>query len=208
MDRMAPAEHWRLQLQAAFKVFHYYSSHAEQDLMFGILHPGGGQNYCLSILDAQNVLVFMNRDASATTQAPKQHRVPDFASKAVASPEKLAISLFGGSGLPYSYESVSVHRAAKLRMIGHIIGFLGELAGQEPDLAWGFFDSASEGSFSNYNDFPANFPAHWKEAAPVNTQFYDWSANVLQITAKGEIVATYNQQTAEVLFDSGKLLKF
>lgn len=208
MNRIDPAESWRLQIQAAFKVFHYYLSHAEQDMMFGILHPGGGQYYCLSILDSDKVLVLMNRDASATAQAPKNYLVQDFAQKASDNAEKLAISLYAGSGLPYAYESVSNQRAAKLRMVGHILGLLDELAGKEADLAWGFFDSSSEGSFSNFHEFPEKFPAHWKGILPVNKQFYDWSANILQIAANGEIVATYNQQTAEVLLSSGQIRKF
>jgi hypothetical protein len=93
-------------------------------------------------------------------------------------------------------------------MVAHMIGLLEELKGQDVDLLWGYFDSDNEGAFSNFDVFPSNFPENWETAQPVNSQNYDWSANILQIVAGGQIVATYNQQTAEVLLSAGTLKSF
>ncbi len=201
-------EQWRQEIISALKVFYYYLANAEQDLMLGILHPGGGQYYCLSIMDARQVLLHMNRNASATTLYPASFVVRDFADKAHKNPEKVAASLFAGSGMEYAYGAITPSRGSKLRMVAHMIGLLEELKGQDVDLLWGYFDSDNEGAFSNFDVFPSNFPENWETAKPVNIQNYDWSANILQIEAGGQIVATYNQQTAEVLLSAGTLKSF
>lgn len=201
-------DRWRQEIICALKVFYYYTTHAEQDLMLGILHPGGGQYPCLSIIDRNQVLVHMNRHGSATTFFPRLHSVRDFGEKARKAPEKVAASLFGGSGILHSYGHISDSRAARLRMIAHMIGLLDELRLESVDLRWGYFDSAEEGSFSTFSTFPNYFPPYWEMAEPVNTQHYDWAANILQVIVGNEIVATYNQMTAEVLLKSGTFEKF
>jgi hypothetical protein len=201
-------EQWRQEMVSALKVFYYYLANAEQDLMLGILHPGGGQYYCLSILDSRQVLLHMNRNASATAFYPASFVVRDFAEKAQKNSEKVAASLFAGSKMEYAYGSINPSRGSKLRMVAHMIGLLEELIGQDVDLLWGYFDSDNEGTFSNFDVFPSNFPEDWETAQPVNSQNYDWSANILQIVAGGQIVATYNQQTAEVLLSAGTLKSF
>jgi hypothetical protein len=208
MENRDMHEQWRQEIESALKVFYYYLANAEQDLMLGILHPGGGQYYCLSIMDAREVLLHMNRGASATTFSPAHYSVQDFAEKAHENPEKVAASLFAGSKMEYAYGAISSSRASKLRMIAHMIGLLEELQGEGVDLLWGYFDSSNEGAWPNFNVFPANFPENWQSTKPVNSEHYDWSANILQVVAGGEIVATYNQATAEVLLKSGNLKKF
>jgi hypothetical protein len=201
-------EQWRQEIISALKVFYYYLANAEQDLMLGILHPGGGQYYCLSILDSRQVLLHMNRNASATAFYPASFVVRDFAVKAQKNSEKVAASLFAGSKMEYAYGSITPIRGSKLRMVAHMIGLLEELKGQDVDLLWGYFDSDNEGAFSNFDVLPSNFPENWETAQPVNSHNYDWSANILQIVAGGQIVATYNQQTAEVLLSAGTLKSF
>jgi len=208
MENRDMNEQWRQEIISALKVFYYYLANAEQDLMLGILHPGGGQYYCLSIMDARQVLLHMNRGASATTFSPVTYSVQDFADKAHKNPEKVAASLFAGSRMEYAYGAITPSRASKLRMVAHMIGLLEELKGQDVDLLWGYFDSDNEGAFSNFDVFPSNFPEDWETAQPVNSQNYDWSANILQIVAGGQIVATYNQQTAEVLLSAGTFKSF
>ena len=201
-------EQWRQEMVSSLKVFYYYLANAEQDLMLGILHPGGGQYYCLSILDSRQVLLHMNRNASATAFYPASFVVRDFAVRAQKNSEKVAASLFAGSKMEYAYGAITPSRGSKLRMVAHMIGQLEELKGQDVDLLWGYFDSDNEGAFSNFDVFPSNFPENWETAQPVNSQNYDWSANILQIVAGGQIVATYNQQTAEVLLSAGTLKSF
>jgi hypothetical protein len=201
-------EKWRLEIISALKVFCYYLTWSEKDLMLGILHPGGGQYHCLSIMDDQQVLVHLNKNASATTFHPAQHSISDFGEKAEKNPEKFAQSLYTGSLMTHTYGAVDSARASRLKMLAHMIGTLEELEGESVDLRWGFFDSASEGSYSNFETMPADFPASWGQVPPVNGIFYDWAANILQIEVDGRIVATYNQQAAELLRNSGQLLKF
>ena len=208
MENRDMNEQWRQEIISALKVFYYYLANAEQDLMLGILHPGGGQYYCLSILDSRQVLLHMNRNASATAFYPASFVVRDFAVKAQKNSEKVAASLFAGSKMEYAYGSITPIRGSKLRMVAHMIGLLEELKGQDVDLLWGYFDSDNEGAFSNFDVLPSNFPENWETAQPVNSQNYDWSANILQIVAGGQIVATYNQQTAEVLLSAGTLKSF
>jgi hypothetical protein len=208
MENRDMNEQWRQEIESALKVFYYYLANAEQDLMLGILHPGGGQYYCLSIMDAREVLLHMNRGASATAFSPVHYSVQDFAEKAHKNPEKVAASLFAGSKMEYAYGAMTPSRGSKLRMVAHMIGLLEELKGQDVDLKWGYFDSDNEGAFSNFDVFPINFPGNWESAKPVNSQVYDWSANILQVVARGDIVATYNQQTAEVLLGTGTLKSF
>jgi len=197
-----------MQIVSALKVFYYYLANSEHDLMFGILSPGGGQYYCLSILDENNVLLYMNRDASATAFYPAHYVLEEFGRKAMANPEKVASSLFSGSKMEYSYGSISESRAAKLRMVGHMIELLTEMTGTNVDLRWGYSDTSDEGAVSNFDTFPNAFPFSWAEVLPVNSKYYNWSGNILEITSEGMTVATYNQQTAEVLLANGKLTKF
>jgi len=197
-----------LQIVSALKVFYYYLANSEKDLMFAILHPGGGQYYCLSIISDDQVLLYMNRDASASTFSPGQYVLEDFGRKAIANPEKVASSLFSGSKMEYSYGSISESRAAKLRMVAHMIGLLGELAGSNVDLMWGYSDSDDEGAVSNFDSFPSSFPSNWSGILPVNSRIYDWAGNILQITSEGNVVATYNQQAAELLRSNGEFTKF
>lgn len=208
LDNQSYTENWRLQIVSALKVFYYYLANSEKDLMFGILHPGDGQYYCLSIIDDNQVLLYMNRDASATTFHPSHYVLEDFGRKAKANPEKVASSLYSGSEMEYSYGSINARRAAKLRMVAHIIGLLGELTGNKVDLRWGYSDSSDEGAVSNFNSFPSAFPLSWSEVLPVNSKNYDWAGNILQVTAEGMVVATYNQQTAELLLPNGRVTKF
>jgi hypothetical protein len=208
MENRDMHEQWRQEIESALKVFYYYLANAEQDLMLGILHPGGGQYNCLSIMDARGVLLHMNRGASATAFHPATFTVQDFAEKAHKNPEKVAASLFAGSKMEYAYGAISSSRASKLRMIAHMIGLLEELQGEGVDLLWGYFDSDNEGAWSNFDVFPSTFPANWEVAKPVNSQYYDWSANILQVEAGGQIIATYNQQAAEVLLGTGTLKSF
>ena len=208
MGNQSYTENWRLQIVSALKVFYYYLANSEKDLMFGILHPGGGQYYCLSIINDDEVLLHMNRDASATTFSPGHYVLEDFARKAMANPEKVASSLFSGSKMEYSYGSISVSRAAKLRMVAHMIGLLGELAGNSVDLRWGYSDSSDEGAVSNFDSFPIAFPSNWSEILPVNSKTYDWAGNILEVISEGMVVATYNQQAAELMRSNGEITKF
>jgi len=208
LDNHSHSENWRLQIVSALKVFYYYLANSQKDLMFGILHPGGGQYYCLSIISDDQVLLHINRDASATTFSPNQYVLEDFGRKALANPEKVASSLFSGSKMEHSYGSITSSRAAKLRMVAHMIGLLGELAGSSVDLMWGYSDSDDEGAVSNFDSFPSDFPSNWSEILPVNSKTYDWAGNILQITSEGNVVATYNQQSAELLRSNGELTKF
>jgi len=207
LDNLSFNENWRLQIISALKVFYHYLANSERDLMLGILHPAGGQYYCLSIIDDQRVLLYMNKDASATSFYPEHYVVEDFARKAIVNPEKVASSLFSGSKMEYSYGSISASRAAKLRMVAHMIGLLAELAGNNVDLRWGYFDGDDD-AVSKFNSFPSSYPFGWSEVAPVNTRNYDWSGNILEVTSEGAIVATYNQQTAEALLANGDLIQF
>lgn len=199
---------WRLEIIVSLKIFYYYLTWSEKDLMLGILHPGGGQYHCLSFMDDQQVLVHLNKHASATTFYPAQHSIAGFGEKAERNPEKLAQSLYAGSLMIHAYGAVDSARASKLRMLAHMIGTLEELEGKNVDLRWGFFDSSSEGAYSNFETMPAEFPVEWGKVQPVNGIFYDWAANILQIEVEGQVVATYNQQTAELLRSSGQVLKF
>lgn len=198
----------RLEIISALKIFYYYLTWSENDLMLGILHPGGGQYHCISFIDSQQVLVHLNQYASATAFYPAQHSIEEFGEKANRNPEKFAHSLYAGSLMTHTYGAVDSTRASKLRMFAHMIGAFEELVGRIADLRWGFFDSSSEGSYSNFETIPAEFPANWGSFRPVNGQFYDWSANILQIEVEGEVVATYNQQAAELLRVSGQVVKF
>lgn len=207
MDNYSYSENWRLQIVSALKVFYYYLANSEKDLMFGILHPGGGQYYCLSVISDDEVLLYMNRDASATTFSPGHYVLEDFGRKAIANPEKVASALFVGSKMEYAYGSISASRAAKLRMVSHMIGLLGELAGKSVDLRWGYSDSEDD-CLSNFHSFPDAFPSNWSEILPVNSKNYDWAGNILEVTSEGIVVATYNQQAAELLRSNGEVTKF
>ncbi len=201
-------EKWRLEIISALRVFYYYLSWSEKDLMLGILHPGGGQYHCLTIMDDSKVLLHMNKFASATTFFPASFSVTDFGGKAMRNPEKVAQSLFSGSIMNHTYGVVNSARAAKMKMIAHMLGLLEELQGNRVELLWGFFDSSSEGAYSNFETVPKEFPPVWTKVSPVNTLFYDWAANILQIESNGEVIATYNQQTGQLLRSSGELVQF
>ena len=208
MGNSENTEAWRLEIISALKVFHYYLAHSDRDLMLGILQPGGGQYYCLSILDEENVLVYMNRGASATAFSPQHFALPDFAKKALRQPEKVAARLFEGSNMTYSYGSITSLKASKLRMIAHMIGLLEELERQVVDLEWGYFDSSDAGAASRFDALPAEYPTSWGDVPPVKADVYGWAANIFRVTADGDAVATYNQQTAEVLLATGRLFTF
>ena len=199
---------WRLEIISALKVFYYYLTWSDKDLMLGILHPGGGQYHCLSFMDDQQVLVHLNKHASATAFYPAHQSIEGFGEKAERNPEKFAQSLYAGSLMVHTYGAVDSLRASKLRMLAHMIGTLEELEGKRADLRWGFFDSSSEGSYSHFETMPVEFPTNWGQVRPVNGIFYDWAANILQIEVDGQVVATYNQQTAELLRSSGQMLRF
>jgi hypothetical protein len=208
MENSENTEAWRQEIISALKVFHYYLANSDGDLMLGILQPGGGQYYCLSILDEKNVLLYMNRGASATSFSPQHFALPDFAKKALRAPEKVAATLFEGSNMTYSYGSITPVKASKLRMIAHMIGLLEELEGQVVDLEWGYFDSSDAGAESKFETLPQEYPKSWGDVAPVKADVYGWAANILRVTADGQVAATYNQQTAEVLLVTGRLISF
>ena len=89
-----------------------------------------------------------------------------------------------------------------------MIGLLGELAGNSVDLRWGYSDSSDEGAVSNFDSFPSAFPSNWSEVLPVNSRHYDWAGNILEVTSEGMVVATYNQQAAELMRSNGEVTKF
>lgn len=208
MDTSIPNQAWRLEIISALKVFYYYLTNSDRDLMLGILRPGGGQYYCLSILDARQVLLHMNRDASATTFYPAEFVVGEFGTKAAAKPEKIAAELFAGSKMEYTYGAIDSARASKLRMIAHMLGLLDEFKGSQVDLNWGYFDSSDEGASANFVELQPGWPESWLTSTPVNSLYYGWAANILQITSNGEVIVTYNQQTAEAISLSGNLRRF
>lgn len=208
MDSSSNNEAWRLEIISVLKVFHFYLVNSDRDLMLGILQPGGGQYYCLSILDDMNVLLYMNRGASATAFSPQHFALPDFAKNALREPEKVAATLFEGSKMTYTYGSVTPAKASKLRMIAHMIGLLEELEGQVVDLEWGYFDSSDAGAESKFETLPQEYPTSWVDALPVKADVYGWAANIFQVTADGQVAATYNQQSAEVLLPTGRLVSF
>lgn len=86
-------EKWRLEIISALKVFYYYLSWSEKDLMLGILHPGGGQYHCLSIMDDSQVLLHMNKFASATTFFPASFLSPNSATRQ-CDPQRRSLSRY------------------------------------------------------------------------------------------------------------------
>ena len=203
-------DRWPLEIAASLKVYYYYLANSDRQLMFGILHPGGGQYHCLGILDEQQVLLFMNRNASAEASFPKNFRIEGFWSKLLKEPEKVAAKLFAGSKMEYSYGHLDSDRVSQLRMVSHMIALLETNHDREnTDLLWGYFDSSGEdGSGSNFDELPAGYPAHWSIVPAVNEKSYDWSANIFMVNVEGGTTATYNQRTAEALLPSGELIKF
>jgi hypothetical protein len=210
MDNQEMIRRWPLEIAASLKVFYYYLANADRELMFGILHPGGGQYYCLSILDSEHVLLYMNRHGSATTFFPKNYRIEEFWPKVLKGPEKLAAKLFAGSNMKYSYDHLDTERVGQLRMVSHMIALLEANRDREnTDLRWGYFDSSGDDrSGSNLRGLPYGYPEHWANVPAVNREHFDWSANIIEIIVEGRTAATYNQRTGEALLPNGELIAF
>lgn len=210
MDDQEMMRRWPLEIAASLKVFYCYLANADRELMFAILHPGGGQYYCLSILDSEHVLLYMNRHGSATTFFPKDYRIEEFWPKVLKNPEKLAAKLFAGSKMEYSYDHLDTERVGQLRMVSHMIALLEANHDREnTDLRWGYFDSSGEDrSGANLRRLPSGYPEQWANVPAVNREHYDWSANIIEIIVEGRTAATYNQRTGEALLPTGELIKF
>lgn len=208
MNEFDPAENPQ-KILGCLKVFYYYLLNSDRDLLFGLLHPSGGQADSWSIMDDSEVLLFMNLLGDLNAIHPKHFHLEDGWKKLSRDPEKTAAKLFSKSGQEYCYGHLDNTRTAQLNMVSHMIFLFESNITSRVQLDWGWYDSAGyDGAGSNYSEFPKEFPTHWQEIAPANTQFYDWAANILKISVDGRDIATFNQANGEFLDENNQLQSF
>lgn len=194
-------------IRNSLAVFRPFLEFAKEELMIGILHPGGGQYDCLSLINATRPVLEMNLVGSAHVNGQAPFSLAEIWNRLeLENAEEIGEYLFTQGRIEAAPKSRQ--RTPSLEMLDDMVKEFDDSSNHVVELLWGWFDSSTEGSLSKFPDFPDSFPSYWQDVQPVASQYFGWAANILQIEVDGEIIATYNQRLSEKLDRNNRLIRF
>lgn len=194
-------------IRNSLAVFRPFLEFAKEELMIGILHPGGGQYDCLSLINATRPVLEMNLVGSAHVNGQTYFNLVEIWDRlSRENAQEIGEYLFAQGRVEAAPKSR--HRIPFLEMLDDMVKEFDVSSNRVVELRWGWFDSSTEGSVSNFPDFPEHFPPNWQDVQPVASEYFGWAANILQIEVDGDIVATYNQRLYEKLDQNFRLIRF
>ena len=185
---------FRQKVQLSWRLLARMASQIEVEVAPAILHPGGGQYDCLSLVDDDGVpRIQMNRNGESTDLNGSLFR--DTWVKATKNLAQTALKIAGKSGLPMSTPAESPNRI--LSASAQLIDF--HLDDPTAEVHWMWFDGDGESGPADgaLGDF--SIPEHWSTFVPAN-RYVGWQAWLWLVSYDGRPSSLINVSSGEVVY--------
>lgn len=170
------------------------ASQVDTEVVPAVLHPGGGQYDCLSLMDVDGrPLVMMNRNGESTELSGKQFK--GTWAKATKDTSQTALKIVKKSGLPVSIPSETPNRV--VAAAAQLIEF--HLEDDHADVQWMWFDGEDESGPNDYAIRNFDVPPHWSSFFPPSREF-GWQAWLWMISYDGRPSSLINVSSGEVVY--------
>lgn len=185
---------YREKVRLSWALLARIASQVDIEVAPAVLHPGGGQYDCLSLIDADGrQLVMMNRNGESTELAGKQFN--DTWTKAAKDASQTALKIVKKSGMPVSNPSETPNRL--LVSAAQLVEF--HLEDERADVRWMWFDGDEESGPNDQAIRGFDVPSHWSSLVPP-TRYIGWQAWLWLVSYEGRPSSLINVSSGEVVY--------